>query len=147
MANAVSCRRKTGNPNIHEYQCRAGASANEFQPGDLVRLDSSGELILAAAGHILGICDKAASTTDSTLIPVDVLGHDDEISIPCNTTTAENTLGGKGTLTVTTGAQTVTSDVSSGTDFWIIDFDTVDAVGADGGRLICKVLPAALLPR
>ena len=144
---AISCKRKTGLPNIHEYENRAAASANEVQDGDLVRLDSNGEIVLASAGHILGIALEAASTTDTNLIPVDVLGHDDEISIPCNTTTAQNTLGGKGTLTTTTGAQTCTSDVSSGTDFWIIDIDSISAVGTDGGRLICKVLPAALLPR
>ena len=144
MASAISCIRKTGNPNIHEYQNRASAVANEFQPGDLVRLDGNGELILAAAGHIFGICHKAASATDGTLIPVDVLRLTDEISIPCNTTTAEANIGTNGTLTATTGAQTVTS-AGGGTDFYIVDLDSIDAVTKDGGRLICRVLPAALI--
>ena len=140
---AISCRRVTGNPNIHEYEGRAAGAANEIQPGDLVRLDSNGELILAATAHILGICHKASSTTDSTKIPVDVLGVDDTFSIPCNTTTTEAHIGTTCDVTFTTGAQVATTGGT--TDLYCVDLDSIDAVTTDGGRLICRVLPAALI--
>jgi len=139
----VSCIRKTGNPNIHEYDGRAAGAANEIQPGDLVRLDSNGELIIATAGHILGICHGSASTTDNTNIPVDVLRDGDEISIPCNTTTTEAHIGTTCDVTFTTGAQVATTGGS--TDLYCVDLDSINPVGTSGGRLICRVLPGALI--
>ena len=145
MASAVSCRRKTGDTNIHEYEGRAAGAANEVQPGDLVRLDSAGEVILAATSHIFGIVLKAASTTDSTLLPVDVLRPGDEFSIPCNTTTTEAHKGATCDVTFTTGAQVAT--LGGSTDLYCVDLDSCDALGTDGGRLICRVLAASCVPR
>ena len=143
MASAVSCRRKTGNPNIYEYEGRAAGAANEVQPGDLVKLDSNGEIVIATTGAILGIALKAASTTDSTLIPVDVLRSGDVFSIPLNTTTAENNRGAEAAFTFTTGAQVVT--VGSG-DCYIVGHDTIDAF-KDGGRVLVTVKATSLTLR
>ena len=122
----ISCKRKTGDPNIHVYDGRAAGAANEIQPGDLVRLDSNGELILGSAGHIFAICLGSASTTDDTNIPVDVLRDGDLFSIPCNTTTTEAHIGTTCDVTFTTGAQVATTGGS--TDLYCVDLDSIDAV-------------------
>ena len=141
----ASCIRKTGNTDIHEYQEAAASSANDWYAGDLVRLDSSGELVIATAGHILGIALKAATGTASTLIPVDVLTDQDKISVACNTTTAETDLGATFDFTFTAGAHVATAGGS--TDSYCVDHDTINAVTTDGGRLILRILPGALIMR
>ncbi len=135
----ISCKRVTGSPNIHYYEERAAAVANEFQRGDLVGMDTSGELILGASGAILGIVHSAAAGVDSTKHAVDVL-MGDEFSIPWTAeATTETMLNEIVDLTFTTGAQVVSGTGSN--DCVIIDFD--DPVGTSGGRVIAKVIPAA----
>ena len=135
----VSCKRVKGSPNIHYYQEAAAATANMFQRGDLVKLDTSGELVLATAGAILGIVGSAATSTDSTYHPVDVL-MGDEFSIPWTAeATTETLLNDIADVTFTTGAQVLTGGGT--TDCVVVDFD--DDVGTSGGRVIARVIPAA----
>jgi len=140
-----SAQRKIGLPNINEYEEASASSANDWYAGDLVRLDSSGELVIATAGHILGIALKAASGTASTKIPVDVLTDQDQVSVVCNTTTAESDLGATFDFTFTAGAHVATAGGT--TDSYCVAHDSINAVGTDGGRLIVRMLPGALIMR
>ena len=135
----VSCKRVKGSPNIHYYQERAAGSANECQRGDLVGLNTSGELILGAAGVILGIIQSNFTGTASTEHAVDVL-MGDEFSIPWTAeATTETLLNDVADVTFTTGAQVLTG--AGTTDCVVVDFD--DPVGTTSGRVIVKVIPAA----
>jgi len=135
----VSCKRVTGSPNIHFYQERAAAVADEFQNGDLVAFDTSGELVIGSAGAILGIVQSAAAGVDSTEHAVDVL-MGDEFSIPWTSeATTETLLNDIADVTFTTGAQVLTG--AGTTDVVVVDFD--DPVGTTSGRVIVKVIPAA----
>ena len=135
----VSCKRVTGSPNIHYYQEAAAATANMFQPGDLVKLDTSGELVLATAGAILGIVQSAATSTDSTYHAVDVLMGDEFSAVWTAEATTETLLNDIADFTFTTGAQVLTG--AGTTDVVVVDF--ADPVGTTSGRVIVKVIPAA----
>ena len=135
----VSCKRVIGSPNIREYDEDNALSANDFQVGDLVALNTDGELVLGTAGNILGIAQKAATGTDDTKIPVDVL-LGDSFSIPWTAeATTETLLNDIADVTFTTGAQVLTGGGT--TDCVVCDFD--DPVGTSGGRVIVRVIPAA----
>ena len=134
-----SCKRVTGSPNIHFYDEDNALAANDFQIGDLVKLNTDGELVIATAGAILGIAQSAATGVDNTAIAVDVLMGDD-FSIPWTAeATTETMLNSVVDVTFTTGAQVLTGGGS--TDCVMVDFD--DPVGTSGGRVIVKVIPAA----
>jgi len=135
----VSCKRVTGSPNIHFYDEDNALAANDFQKGDLVALNTDGELVLGTAGNILGIAQSAATGVDNTAIAVDVL-MGDEFSIPWTAeATTETLLNDIADVTFTTGAQVLTA--SGTTDCIVCDFD--DVVGTSGGRVIARVIPAA----
>ena len=136
----VSCKRVKGSPNIHYYQEAAAATANMFQRGDLVKLDTSGELVLATSGVILGIVGSAATSTDSTYHPVDVLMGDEFSAVWTAEATTETLLNDIADFTFTTGAQVLTS--AGTTDCIVVDFD--DPVGTTSGRVIVKLMPAAM---
>ncbi len=134
----ISCKRVTGSPNIKFYDEDNGLSADAFQPGDLVKLNTEGELELATTGVILGIAQKAATGVDNTKIPVDVLYGDEFSAVSASSSNVELNLNAVMDFTFTTGAQTVTTGSS---DAVLVDFD--DPVGTSGGRVILKIIPAA----
>ncbi len=139
-----SVQRKSRNPNIHYYQEAAAGSANAFYVGDLVKVDGSGELIIADSTNILGIAQKTATGTASTEIPVDVLGSGDEVSVPYKASaTAEGLALDSVDFTFTPGAQTV-SESGGSVDAVVIDHDEGDPWGTTSGRLIVRMLSSAL---
>jgi len=135
----VSNKRVKGTPNVHFYQEAAAGSANDFQVGDLVKFDTSGELVIATASNILGIALKAATGTASTEIPVDVLMGDEFSAVWTSEATTETLLNDIADFTFTTGAQVLTG--AGTTDCVVVDFD--DPVGTSGGRVIVKIIPAS----
>ena len=136
----VSNKRVKGSPNVHQYQEAAGGSADDFQVGDLVKFDTSGELVIATAGAILGIALKSATGTASTYIPVDVLAPETEFSaVWTSEATTETLLNDIADFTFTTGAQVLTG--AGTTDAIVVDFD--DPVGDTSGRVIVRLIPAA----
>ncbi len=147
MARVVSVYRRSGSPNVHNYTTTAG-SATTFGAGDLVKLDSSGTLIIGTSGSggILGIAldDSPADTT--TKVPVDVITSDgSQFSLKYNGTTAIATnLGENYVVTFTVGGTVSTGhvvDTGTGVDFVCVD---LDGDAASGGRLICTPMHGAL---
>lgn len=136
--------RKKGNPNVHHYQEAAAGVANAFYAGDLVKVDSVGELVIATAGAILGIALKTATGTASTEIPVDVLGSMDEVSVKYKASaTAEALALDMVDFTFTANAHTV-DETGATTDAVVIDHDGEDAWGTTSGRLIVRIVSSAL---
>jgi len=127
----------------HYFQEAAASSANDWYAGDLVKLDSNGELVIATAGAILGIACKAASGTASTEIPVIVL----DSTMTCvakHTTSAtnENMAGDVHDFTFTAGAHTLATGGT--TDVAILDNHPDDAWGTSGGKMLVRFLDAGL---
>ena len=139
-----SVRRKYGKPNIVRIQEASASSANDWYAGDLVKVDSSGELVIATAGAIYGIARSAASGTASTWHNVDVLGHDDIITVKYKASaTTEGLTTDTVDFTFTANGHTVDESGAS-TDAVVVGFDPINAIGATGGRLLVKILPAAI---
>jgi len=126
-----------GNPQIVEHQEAAAGSANDFYKGDLVKL-TSGELVIATAGAILGIALKAATGTASTAIPVLVVNPIDiYVAKYKASATAESLKGSVIDFVFTAGAHTL-DDSGATTDAVVYDLDPRDAEGDSGGRLLFK---------
>ena len=120
-------------PQIVEIETDADATA--FVAGDLVST-SSGTLVAASTGAILGIALKSAITdTDDVAIPVELINLNEIYVMKYSTVTAESIIGTGGAITFTLGAHTVTT---SGTDVYIVGLHPEDAVGLSGGRVLVR---------
>jgi hypothetical protein len=142
MADSVTSY--TGlNPQVIEIQEASGGSALDFYDGDLVKT-SSGELIIATAGAILGIARKTATGVDSTKIPVELI-NPNEIYVGNYTASAttEALIGDLVDFTFTVGAHTLDESAAS-TDAYCVGLHPADAVGTSGGRLLIRFLGSAL---
>ncbi len=146
MARVCSVYRRSGSPNVHNYK-NAAASAATYGAGDLVKLDSSGLLVIGTTGAagIFGIALDDSPADVTTDVPVDVITSDgSQFSLKYNGTTAVTCRGENLNVTFTVGGTTSTGhvvDAGSGVDFTCIDLDGDAAVG---GRLLCTPVPAAL---
>jgi len=127
-------------PQIVEIQENDSASANDWYAGDLVKADGDGELVIATTNVILGIALKAATGTDNTEIPVQLINPNEIYVMKYATTTAETEIGDSRGITFTAGAHVVATD--SGTpgalDVYVVGLHPDDAVGTDGGRLLVR---------
>ena len=134
---ASSVRRVTGNPEIRYYTCASATPA--FAKGDLVKTDSSGLLVIATAGSILGIAMKNAPASTTTPVPVDILDGTGEFLIKSHTTTAETEINNIYDCVFTTTAVTTTTDSSH--DVCVVDtFGTLES----GGYYIVKFIASSL---
>jgi len=127
-------------PQIVSIQENDSASANDWYIGDLVQADGDGELTIASTGSILGIAKKAATGTDNTEIPVELINPNEIYVMKYATTTSEGEVGESRAITFTAGAHVVATD--SGTpgalDVYVVGLHPDDAVGTDGGRLLVR---------
>jgi len=142
-----SVSRVVGPQNIHYYQEASGGSVNAFHPGDLVKLDAAGELVIATAGAILGIAEKTATGTASTEIPVDLISADEELIAKYKAAATAVALAqdiADFTFTVSTTAGHTLDESGAATDVRIVDHDPRDAWTTSGGRLIVRFLDSAL---
>ena len=142
-----SVSRVTGVPNIHYFQEASGGSANAFYVGDLVKIDASGELVIATAGVILGIAEKVATGTASTEIPVDVISADEEFVAKYKASATAEALAqdiADFTFTVSSTAGHTLDESGATTDVRIVDHDPRDKWTTSGGRLIVRFLDSAL---
>lgn len=147
MAN-TGCIRISGSPNIHEYYSNGNATT-DYYAGDLVLLDTSGRLNVAATGAasttagIFGIAMKRAVADSTTSIPVDVIYDDgSEFVMVYAGTTSETLKGTSAVITFTAGSQQVST--TAGTDdAYIIDLDPRDGALASG-RVIVKFVSTHL---
>lgn len=122
--------------------CQEGGTSGSYENGDLVKTDSSGQIVLATAGTVLGIARKKYTGTQATELDVEVINFSDIYSMPYSTTTAQNLVGLAKDLVFTAGAQTVTS-TNTYKEVTIVGLDPRDAVGTSGGRVLIKFNPAA----
>jgi hypothetical protein len=142
-----SVSRVVGPPNIHYYQEAAAGLINAFHPGDLVKLNAAGELVIASAGVILGIAEKTATGTASTEIPVDVISADEEFIAKYKAAATAEALAqdiADFTFTVSTTAGHTLDESGATTDARIVDHDPRDPWTTSGGRLIIRFLDSAL---
>ena len=114
--------------------------------GDLVCLDTSGQLAIATTGSILGICLKTHTGTANTVIPVEVISSQNlyVIRAASGTTTAQANVGELFTITFTVdGGHTAAANTTSGADGQIMALHPEDGAKA-GGRYIVRFLESAL---
>ena len=142
----LSVERISGKPNVHLYTDTSGTAA--YYKGDLVLVDGSGTLVIAAAGDatnsagILGIAmaDSPASTTTS--VPVDVITDDGSTFVMKSTdTTSVSGNGQQHAITFTAGAHTC---AISNTNESCVQIGLWDPAGSTKARIIVKFLPKVL---
>lgn len=129
---ATGVKRLTGKPCVREYLCASASPA--FVAGDLVKLDSSGTLVIATAGTILGIAKRKHPSSTSIKVPVDIISPEGEFLIHAASTTATTDVGDILDILPTTTAVTTTTD--SQHDVVVKALWPGDAVGTSGGRYI-----------
>jgi len=130
-------------PQIVSIQENSSATAADWSIGDLVKADGSGELVIATDGVIMGIAHKAATGTDNTEIPVELLNFNEIYVMAYSTVTTEAIIGTYADITFTVGAHVVT-DGTAEEDVYIVGLHPDDAVGTDGGRVLVRFDTTAL---
>ena len=124
----ASVERISGTPNRKEYTC-TNATSTEFYKGDLVKLDSSGTLVVATSGNILGIAEENHPGNQTSKVTVDIIVPDGSFfKMKVDGSTAVSDLGEIQTVTFTAGAHTI-ADGSN--DF--IPLELISAAGTSGG--------------
>ena len=140
----LSVERVSGKPNIHNYTTTSATLA--FYKGDLVRLDTSGTLVIATdvdatnAQGILGIAMSADPESTSTNVPVDVITSDGSTFVMKSTdTTAVAYNGCYHAITLTAGAHTVAAGAGH-----FVQLGLWDAAGATKARIVGTFAPSVL---
>ena len=120
---------------VIEIQEAAASSALDWYKGDLVKNDTSGELVIATAGAILGVAKDSASGTASTKIGVALISVQ-EIYVVKHTTsiTGETMIGDCLDFTFTAGAHTVA--VGGTTDVYCVGLHPDDGAKISGRLLV-----------
>lgn len=137
MAGPV--RRVTGNPNIREYTMYSATKS--VAPGDLVKADANGLLVIATDGAVLGIMKSADPGSTTTKVLVDVIIADDSLfSICCNTTPTVAMTGDAAAITFTTTALYA----SAGTGELVVQGIDPTSPVASGSRMLVRFIPAEL---
>jgi hypothetical protein len=146
MASGVplSVERISGKPNVHLYKTDSATLA--FYKGDLVRLNTDGELVIATdadatnAAGILGIAmapDPESLTVD---VPVDVITSDGSTFVMKSTNTTDIAYNGcYHAITLTAGAHTVAAGAGH-----FVQLGLVDAAAATKARIYGTFAPSAL---
>lgn len=131
----------SGSQYIIDAHEKAGQSA-AWVKGELVNIDSTGRVVIAAAGAITGMALTAPSGTADTIIRIDCVFPDQVWAQKYGTTTANTLEGLKKDLTFTTGSQDVAATNSSA-DVVIQKVDSRDALGTSAGRVLVRFVPAS----
>lgn len=124
--------------------CQEGGTPADFHIGDLLKTDSSGQVVMATAGYCWAIALKEHTDTQATIIPVELINFHDiySIAVGAASVTAQADVGEQGNITFTAEGHTVASS-SSGTDVEICGIDPckpVGTTGAAGGRYLVRFL-------
>ncbi len=142
--NPLSCERISGKPNVHLYKTTSATLA--FYKGDLVRLDTSGTLVIATdtdatnAQGILGIANAPDPESTSVDVPVDVITSDGSTFVMKSTdTTAVAYNGCYHAITFTAGAHTVAAGAGH-----FVQLGLRDAAGATKARIVGTFAPSVL---
>lgn len=124
-----------------------GATAGSFKDGDLVKTNSSGQVILGTAGKIYAIARKSAVAVTGTIIPVELINVDAIYRIRAQSTTALTQVGALADITFTAGAHVVDDTAPATNEIEIVGHDSVDAIGTSGGRLFVRFRPSIYAAR
>ena len=130
-------------PNIINMQ--EGTTSGSFGIGDLVKGDTSGQVVIGTAAAFFGIARKGYTGTAGTIIPVELLSPDIlyVMRAASSTTTAQANVGEEFAVTFTASAHTVAVNTTSGNDGIVYQLHPTDGVKA-GGRYIVKFLPTVI---
>jgi hypothetical protein len=131
-----SWRQYTGlEPQVLTFE--EGAGTQTFKAGDLVVSDSSGQVVVATAGNILGIARDSATGTTASAIRVELINGYDiySVHIGSATATAQTNVGAAGDIVFTAGAQYIDIDTTT-SEVYVVGFD--DVLGTTGGRLLVR---------
>ena len=113
-------------------------SSQTYDAGDLVDVGTDGLVVIATAGHIMGIATKDATGTTSAVAEYEPIGYDTIYSAKYKASaTALSLVGDCLDFTFTVGAHTL-NETSADTDVYCVALDPRDAVTTSGGRLLVK---------
>ena len=131
-----------GNPGQVVYiQEATGGAANDFYAGDLVKTDSSGQVVIATAGAIFGIARKTALGDDGYL-EVELINYNSVYKIFYKSSgTAVTLVGDVIDATFTPGAHTW-DESGATTDAMVVEL--IDPANTTGGALGIRFLPGAV---
>ena len=130
-------------PQVIEVEEASAASANDFYDGDLVKA-TTGELVIATAGVILGIARKTCTGTASTKIPVELLNLNEIYVCRYHTdATTEALIGDVLDFTFTAGAHTL-EESGATTDVYCVGLHPTDGLLASG-RLLVRFFSSLLV--
>ena len=130
-------------PQVVEIQEAAAGSENDFYDGDCVKIDTSGELVIATAGAIQGIAQKAATGTASTKIPIELIDvHEIYVARYKASAIGETLIGDILDFTFTAGAHTL-DESGATTDVYCVGTHPNDGTDT-GGRLLVRFLGTLL---
>ena len=128
------------NPQVVEIMEDDDIAANGFYDGDCVSVENTGQVILAVAGQVdvIGIARKAATGTDNTPIPVELIdAHSIYVGrVNDDATTSEAYIGDCADFVFTAGAQYLAISGAT-TDVYIVGLEPVDGALL-GGRVLFR---------
>lgn len=144
MASVTSYTGMTGK--VLAFQ--EGGTPGSFAAGDLVKTDSSGQVVLATAGKILGIARRGYTGTQASTIEVELIDPNEIYVIAHQASaTAQTMVGNEYDIDYTYGAQNVDTDNSSYDEIQVVGLHPGDAVTTSGGRLLVRFQLANLATR
>jgi hypothetical protein len=129
-------------PRCTPIQGQEGATQT-FHPGDLVKLDTSGYVVIATSGAITGIACQHATGTTAATIEWEPICFDAIYSAHYKASATAQTLVGDclDFTTLTVGAHSL-DESGATTDVYCVGLDSRDPVATSGGRLLVKFYPA-----
>lgn len=128
--------------------CQEGATSGSFTKGDLVKTDSSGQVVLGTAGKIFGIAENGYTGTQGTVVPVTLINYNEIYSIANKAAaTNQNLVGIVADMVYTAGAQNVDTAANTYKEVEVVGFDPRDAIGTSGGRLLVRFINYEYLAR
>jgi len=128
-----------GDPQVVDAYESSG-SANDWYAGDLVKLDTNGQVVIAAAGqHIIaGIARKAATGTQGTKLELELIDPNAiyVMRAEASTTPLQANVGDIWDIVFTPGAHTL--NASAGTDGVIYIVGLYPETAANGTRVLVR---------
>ncbi len=110
-----------------------------FHPGDLVKIDTSGYIVIATSGAISGIARQHATGTTGAAIEWEPICADAVYSAKYKASATAQSLVGDclDFTTLTVGAHSL-DESGATTDVYCVGLDPRDAVTTSGGRLLVR---------
>lgn len=121
---------------VQVLEFEEGASPGNFADGDLVETDSSGQIVIATAGDIVGIARDGYTGTQGTKIPVELINPNELYVMTSGGTTNQNQVGLMVDITYTAGAHTVGTTAGSADEVTIMQLHPADGAVASGRVIV-----------